>query len=75
MWLIERLGALPGLDNLVLTTNGSQLDRFAAPLKAAGVKRLNISLDTLDAGRFREITRIGELAKVLAEDGFLFAAP
>jgi len=65
MWLIERLGALPGLDNLVLTTNGSQLDRFAAPLKAAGVKRLNISLDTLDAGRFREITRIGELAKVL----------
>lgn len=65
MWLIERLGALPGLDNLVLTTNGSQLDRFAAPLKAAGVKRLNISLDTLDAGRFREITRIGELSKVL----------
>jgi len=65
MWLIERLGALPGLDNLVLTTNGSQLDRFAAPLRAAGVKRLNISLDTLDAARFREITRIGDLAKVL----------
>lgn len=65
MWLIERLGALPGLDNLVLTTNGSQLDRFATALKAAGVKRLNISLDTLDAGRFREITRIGELSKVL----------
>lgn len=65
MWLIERLGALTGLDNLVLTTNGSQLERFAEPLKAAGVKRLNISLDTLDPSRFREITRIGELAKVL----------
>lgn len=65
MWLIERLGALPGLDNLVLTTNGSQLERFAEPLKAAGVKRLNISLDTLDPERFRQITRIGELGKVL----------
>ncbi len=65
MWLIERLGALSGLDNLVLTTNGSQLDRFAAPLHAAGVKRLNISLDTLDAERFRNITRIGSLEKVL----------
>jgi cyclic pyranopterin phosphate synthase len=65
MWLIERLGALPGLENLVLTTNGSQLDRFAAPLKAAGVKRLNISLDTLKAERFQAITRIGDLSKVL----------
>jgi cyclic pyranopterin phosphate synthase len=65
MWLIERLGALPGLDNLVLTTNGSQLDRFAAPLKEAGVKRINISLDTLNPDRFRKITRIGDLSKVL----------
>uniref|UniRef100_Q47EI6 GTP 3',8-cyclase n=1 Tax=Dechloromonas aromatica (strain RCB) TaxID=159087 RepID=Q47EI6_DECAR len=65
MWLIERLGALPGLENLVLTTNGSQLDKFAAPLHAAGVKRINISLDTLKADRFRAITRIGDLAKVL----------
>ncbi len=65
MWLIERLGALAGLENLVLTTNGSQLDRFAAPLKAAGVQRLNISLDTLKPARFSEITRIGELNKVL----------
>lgn len=65
MWLIERLGALPGLDNLVMTTNGSQLDRFAQPLKAAGVKRLNVSLDTLDEARFKSITRIGELTKVL----------
>ncbi len=66
MWLIERLGILPGLDNLVLTTNGSQLDRFAAPLRAAGVKRINISLDTLRAERFQSITRIGDLNKVLS---------
>jgi cyclic pyranopterin phosphate synthase len=46
LWLIERLGALPGLDNLVMTTNGSQLDRFAPAARAAGVKRINISLDT-----------------------------
>ncbi len=65
MWLIERLGALPGIDNLVLTTNGSQLDRFAAPLKTARVRRLNISLDTLKADRFEKITRIGDLGKVL----------
>ena len=65
MWLIERLGALPGLDNLVLTTNGSQLDRFAQPLHDAGVKRINISLDTLKAERFKKITRIGDLHKVL----------
>jgi cyclic pyranopterin phosphate synthase len=65
MWLIERLGALPGLDNLVITSNGSQLDRFAPALKAAGVRRINISLDTLRADRFKAITRIGELDKVL----------
>lgn len=65
MWLIEQLGALPGLDNLVLTTNGSQLDRYAPLLRAAGVKRINISLDTLDAERFRKITRIGDLQRVL----------
>ncbi len=65
MWLIEQLGALPGLENLVMTSNGSQLDRFVAPLRAAGVKRLNISLDTLRADRFKRITRIGEINKVL----------
>jgi GTP 3',8-cyclase len=65
MWLIEKLGALPGLDHLVMTTNGSQLDRFAPALKAAGVRRLNISLDTLKADRFKKITRIGDLNKVL----------
>ena len=65
LWLIERLGTLPGLDHLVMTTNGSQLERFAAPLKAAGVERLNISLDSLDPTRFRTLTRIGDLDKVL----------
>ena len=62
---MQAQSALPGLENLVLTTNGSQLDRFAATLRAAGVKRINISLDTLNPERFKKITRIGDLAKVL----------
>jgi cyclic pyranopterin phosphate synthase len=49
----------------VITTNGSQLDRFAPALRAAGVRRINISLDTLRADRFRAITRVGDLGKVL----------
>jgi cyclic pyranopterin phosphate synthase len=48
-----------------MTSNGSQLDRYAPALKAAGVRRLNISLDTLRADRFKAITRIGDLDKVL----------
>jgi len=54
------------LNELTLTTNGSQLVRFADELAACGVRRLNVSLDTLDAAKFRDITRWGELAKVLA---------
>ncbi|MFL5237255.1 MAG: GTP 3',8-cyclase MoaA [Rhizomicrobium sp.] len=67
MWLFERLGHRlgDGLEELTLTTNGSQLARFADPLFAAGVRRVNVSLDTLDAHKFREITRWGELSKVL----------
>lgn len=65
IWLMERLGEMAGLDQLVLTTNGSQLDRFAESLKNAGVRRLNVSLDTLDAERFRKITRTGDLHQVL----------
>ena len=65
MWLLERIAALDGLKELVLTTNGSQLDRYAGDLMAAGVKRLNVSLDTLKPERFKAITRIGELDKVL----------
>lgn len=65
LWLLERIAVLPGLRELVMTTNGSQLERFARPLRDAGVRRLNVSLDTLDAERFHRITRIGDLDKVL----------
>jgi cyclic pyranopterin phosphate synthase len=54
------------LDELTLTTNGSLLSKFAAELAACGVRRINVSLDTLDADRFRQITRWGEIDKVLA---------
>ena len=54
------------LDELTLTTNGSQLARFAAELADCGVRRINVSLDTLDPVKFRGITRWGDLDKVLA---------
>src|SRR6202161_2240640 len=54
------------LDELTLTTNGSQLAKYAAELKAAGLRRINVSLDTLDAEKFRAITRWGSLDQVLA---------
>ncbi len=66
--LFDRLGAQIGKSNLkevTLTTNGSQLARFARELVSAGVKRINISLDTRDAAKFRDITRWGDLPKVL----------
>ncbi len=63
--LFKELGKLEGLRELVLTTNGSQLPRLAEPLREAGVRRLNISLDTLEPELFRRITRVGDLAKVL----------
>jgi cyclic pyranopterin phosphate synthase len=55
-----------GLDELTLTTNGSQLSRYAEALADAGVERINVSVDTLDAAKFRAITRWGDLDKVLA---------
>ena len=64
--LCERLAAIPGLRELVMTTNGSQLAKLARPLAEAGVRRLNISLDSLQPERFQAITRTGELAQVLA---------
>lgn len=64
--LFRTVGKLPGLRELVLTTNGSQLPRWADELRAAGVARINISLDSLNADTFRRITRIGDLSKVLA---------
>ena len=66
MTLIEKLGALPGIEELNLTTNGAQLDKHAPALKRAGVNRINISIDSLNAGRFKKISRVGKLEKVLA---------
>lgn len=54
--LIARLGGLSQLDEITLTTNGTQLDRHALGLAKAGVRRINVSLDSLDAARFKEIT-------------------
>ncbi len=65
--LFERLGGRlgQGLDELTLTTNGTQLTKHAAALYAAGVRRVNVSLDTLDPARFAAITRWGKIEKVL----------
>ena len=67
MWLIRSLSRHlgSGLDELTLTTNGSQLALHAEALAACGVARINVSLDTLDAGKFRAITRRGDLAQVM----------
>ena len=68
MTLVKSLSrhlASGALKELTLTTNGSQLEKYAAELKACGVERMNVSLDTLDAEKFRAITRWGDLGKVL----------
>ncbi|HMM44480.1 MAG TPA: GTP 3',8-cyclase MoaA [Candidatus Macondimonas sp.] len=65
-WLLERLAHLPGLDELTLTTNGSRLRELAGTLAAVGVRRLNVSLDSLRPERFAAITRVGKLERVLA---------
>jgi GTP 3',8-cyclase len=69
MHLVRQLSrhlASGALQELTLTTNGSQLARFAGELADAGVKRINVSLDTLDAAKFHQVTRWGDLSKVLA---------
>lgn len=69
MTLINALGeriSTDGLEELTITTNGSQLTKFAAQLYKAGVRRLNVSLDTLNPDEFTRITRRGQLDKVLA---------
>ena len=66
LWLFEEVGKLDGLKELVLTTNGSQLEKQAVALKKAGVKRINISIDSLNPDNFKKITRTGDLNKVLA---------
>ena len=65
LWLFQQIGRMPGLREQVITTNGSQLEQHAEAIKAAGVSRINISLDSLDPERFRNITRVGDLDKVL----------
>ena len=67
LWLIGRLSRHlgGGLDELTLTTNGSQLALHAEALAACGVKRINVSLDTLDSTKFRAITRRGDLSQVM----------
>ena len=69
MWLFQRLGRHLDsgmLEELTLTTNGSQLTRYAQDLWNAGVRRVNVSIDSLDPERFRQITRRGKLDQVLA---------
>lgn len=63
--LFQALGNMEGLKELVMTTNGSQLEKMAKPLQEAGIKRLNISLDSLNPDRFQKISRVGQLDKVL----------
>lgn len=63
--LVARLAGL-GLADLSLSTNGQRLTELAQPLRRAGLHRINVSLDTLDAARFRRVTRRGQLAQVLA---------
>jgi cyclic pyranopterin phosphate synthase len=64
--LVDLLADIPGVEDLSLTTNGVLLDRFAAPLVEAGLKRLNVSLDSLSHVRFAEMTRRDALDRVLA---------
>ena len=64
--LLTNIAKIEGLKELVITTNGSQLANMASQLKESGVKRINISLDTLDADKFKAITRTGDLHQVLS---------
>src|SRR5918998_53193 len=71
--LVERLAAKPRIRDLAMTTNGVLLGDYAASLKAAGLHRLTVSLDTLHYDRFKALTRFDELDRVLA--GIETAAP
>ncbi len=64
--LMRRLSAIPGIQDIALTTNGVLLPQLAGPLYEAGLRRINVHLDTIDRGRFLQITRRDELPKVLA---------
>ena len=64
--LVARLAALPGIEDLGMTSNGERLGRLAEDLAAAGLMRINLSLDSLDPERFRRVTQGGDLKRVLA---------
>jgi len=63
--LVEMLAAIDGIKDLSMTTNGTLLSQFAVPLAKAGLHRVNISLDTLNHEKYREITRVGDIQNVL----------
>ncbi len=63
--LVSRVSSLKGIRDLSMTTNGILLEEFARPLKDAGLHRINISLDTLDPDRYRQLTRGGDITRVL----------
>ena len=69
--LAHRLAALPGLEDLSLSTNATRMGKYAEDLKASGIQRLNVSLDTLDADKFKRLTGGGKLNKVI--DGLMAA--
>ena len=64
--LVRMLGEIPGIDQLVMTSNGHLFDTLAAPLAAAGLQGVNISIDSVDPARFAAVTGRGDLARVLA---------
>jgi len=64
--LVRRIAVVPGIEQVVMTSNGHLLADLAVPLRDAGLSAINVSLDTLDAERFRRITSRGDLARVLA---------
>ncbi len=64
MYLVEEIGKIDGIKDFSLTTNGVLLDKFSKDLKKAGINRVNISLDTINPKRFKEITRVGNVEDV-----------
>lgn len=62
--LVKMISNIPGIEDLAMTTNGILLEKLAAPLAEAGLRRVNISLDTLDPDRYQEITRLGNIDDV-----------
>ncbi len=64
--LVAQIAAVPGIDEVVMTTNGHRLAELAEPLRRAGLRGVNVSIDTLDPARFAAITRRGDLARVVA---------